>query len=319
MGATALDVNYAAGNRRSQMRSRNPSQAKPRPRGQVIDASSRFTSNRTRKQAGRNPSISADVIPLNAARIPDKKNATKEQAHKRKMASNRHMDKMRAQHFGLPKELDDYSSDLTGGEMDQVKGWYGDELRGMGMDRLLEKQQAGGQGLVRNAVNRKIEKLKEQAKEKVKKKAKEAFKKALKKTFASGTKKTVWSAIDQGAVVEVEGVAIETWFSSGALLTSYQGLTGALHGGKPFIPEGTVISWLEPPPLSHPSGKAPQNAAESLGMMIQLYDLFMWLLIPIYWFAVVAVILLMHLAVAYTTFMVLMPIVGFAYLLSLVT
>ncbi len=309
MAQAALDMNRARALRANKFAKQNPSQARSRKRGQVIDASDRFVPNRTRRQQSKPGGHRAEVIPLNAAQVPNARNSVDEQVFKRDMAQKRHMDQMRAQQFALPDNFLQSASEFSEDEKNQMQDWYGEELEQGGMgDMIKAKLDQTFAQPIRNAVNKRIEELKQKAIEKVKAKAKEQFKKAFKKAAGKGTKKAIWSAVDQGAVIEVEGAALESWFSFGTVLTSWQGLTGALNGGKPFIAEGTVISWAEPPPLTVPSGKPPDNAAESVGMLINLYDLFMWLLIPVYWMLLIAVIALIHLAIVYT----LMPFIIFA-------
>jgi len=295
----ALDVNYAASLSRAKTAKQYPRQTAAKPRGQVIDATNRFVSNKRRRQPTGTPSRNADVIPLNAAEVPKARNPVDEMAFKQEMAKKRHMDQMRAQHFALPPELNELTKQLDSNEHAQAQDWYKDELEQGGLGDVIKEQlDKKFAKPVRDAIDKRIDELKKKAAEKVKEKIKEAFGKEVKKIAGKGVQKTIWSAIDQGAIVEVEGAALESWFGSGTLLTAYQGLTGALHGGKPMIPEGTILSFLEPPPLQTPSGKAPGSVTEGAGMLIALYDLIAWPLSILYIFLLVIIILLIHIAIA---------------------
>jgi len=301
MAQAALDANYAASLRQAQTSKRFPRQASAKPRGQVIDATNRFVSNGRRRKPAGTPSRNAEVIPLNAAQVPKARNQVDEMIFKQEMAKKRHMDKMRAQHFALPPEMDQLMNQLDEQQTMQAEGWYQNELERGGLGDVVKQQldKTFAQP-VRNAIDKRIDELKQKAMDKVKEKIKQAFGKQVKKVAGKGVQKTVWSAIDQGAIIEIEGAALESWFSSGTALSAYQAVTGALHGGKTLIPEGTILSFLEPPPLTTPSGKVPDNPGESLGMLIQLYDLFAWPLSILYIFLWVIVILLIHVAIAST-------------------
>ena len=294
MVQAALDMHYAANLNRAKTAKQYPRQASQARAGQVIDATSRFASRGQR----------AEVIPLNAAQIPKAKNPVDEMTFKQQMAQKRHMDKLHAQQFALPNEFENFISQFPDEESNQMKDWYQDELEQGGLGDIVKEQlDKKFAKPIRDVVNKRIDELKEKAMDKVKEKAKEMFQESFKKIAGKGVHKAVWSAYDQGSIIEIEGAAVESVFGSGALLTTYQALTGALHGGKPLIPEGTILSFMEPPPLTVPSGKVPNNPTESVGMLIGMYDLLAWLLAPVYLFLLGVVALLIHVAIA-STFMV---------------
>lgn len=302
MPATAAQMDSSARLRASRMSRQRPAQqtARPKPRGQVLA----FEPNKRRSQPSGTPSSGlAEVIPLREGALgPSERSAEAEMAHRAEMERARHHDRTMARSYALPDDLSSFAGNFNDSERAQIGDWWNEEMESSTLPQMLEARgRLGVTDRLSGIVNKKIEEAKRKAIEKVKEKAKEQFNKAVEKYASEGVKKVVWSGINQGSVIEAEGALLESWFGSGTVGSVYQATLRLINGGKQMIPEGTILSPLEPTSLKFPGDSqgsaAGSKALQGVGMLEEAYDLLVWLLVPIYVLLLLAVIALIHLII----------------------
>ena len=223
-------------------------------------------------------------------------------AHRAEMERARHHDRTMARSYALPDDLSSFAGNFNDSERAQIGDWWNEEMESSTLPQMLEARgRLGVTDRLSGIVNKKIEEAKRKAIEKVKEKAKEQFNKAVEKYASEGVKKVVWSGINQGSVIEAEGALLESWFGSGTVGSVYQATLRLINGGKQMIPEGTILSPLEPTSLKFPGDSqgsaAGSKALQGVGMLEEAYDLLVWLLVPIYVLLLLAVIALIHLII----------------------
>lgn len=239
--------------------------------------------------------------------VSEQAKAQQEILHKQKMAKERHENRLRAQSLAMPAELNTYTQNLADAGRDYVSDMYAQEMEMRGVNGLLAQQYGGQERSMTNKVLKlQMEKMKKEAAKVVIKEAKKALNTAMKEGFKAGKDsltKGLWSAFAQGGVVESEGMALESWFGSGTITTSYQALLGALNNGEGLL-KG-YLSFMEPTPCKTPAAaiKDPKSLMKPNGLMTTLYDAFvMMILAPVYVLLLFAIFILINLFVVAVIF-----------------
>ena len=228
-----------------------------------------------------------------------KAQAQKEIMYKQQMAAQRHQDRIHAQSFAMPPEMIPYTTDLNEDGQEIMQDMYEQELQNQGVDEILAQQYGSASRKSTNVVLKKqLDQMKKKATEAVVKEAKKAIQTAMKEGFKAGKDsltKGMWSAFAQGGAIESEGLALESWFGSGTVATSYQAVVGALHNGKGFM--SGYLSFLEPTVCKTPAAALndPKSLIKPNGLFTTMYDAFvMMIYAPVSIMLLVAIIILLH-------------------------
>ncbi|RMD51514.1 hypothetical protein D6827_02140 [Candidatus Parcubacteria bacterium] len=189
---------------------------------------------------------------INIPTYNEKHNLTPQQRY----LLQRQQEKIRQYNYQLTKELQDLSIHLNNTGKKLIQDLYKQELEKQNYNEILEQEFDDNKRQMTNrALARVKQQIRKKASEEVKKRLQASLKKGLKSSIGKTGKRMAkqgWNLYTEGSVIEFEGAAVWTWITTGTAATAYRMLAGLLRGGKSFLNEDSIISWIEPTPVKTP-------------------------------------------------------------------